>query len=111
MFEPRLRKVALKRALDATLYRGVARGAAAVVVASEREAETVVDAGVAAEKVRVRGNGFPEPFGSAVEPRLALAPRHFTARRRSSSTSGESPREKESSTCSTQRASFATHIS
>ena len=29
----------LKRALDATLYRGVARGAAAVVVASEREAD------------------------------------------------------------------------
>jgi hypothetical protein len=29
MFEPRLRKVFLKRALDATLYRGVARGAAA----------------------------------------------------------------------------------
>ena len=26
MFEPRLRKVVLKRALDATLYRGVARG-------------------------------------------------------------------------------------
>ena len=65
MFEPRLRKVALKRALDATLYRGVARGAAAVVVASQREARTVVEAGVPAEKVRVRGNGFPEPFGSA----------------------------------------------
>ena len=32
MFEPRLRKVFLKRALDATLYRGVARGATAVVV-------------------------------------------------------------------------------
>src|SRR5439155_1738417 len=29
MFEPRLRKVLLKRALDATLYRGVARGATA----------------------------------------------------------------------------------
>ena len=36
MFEPRLRKVLLKRALDGTLYRGVARGAAAVVVASPR---------------------------------------------------------------------------
>jgi glycosyltransferase involved in cell wall biosynthesis len=64
MFEPRLRKVRLKRALDASLYRGVARGAAAVVVASEREAETVVAAGVAPEKVRVRGNGFPEPYGA-----------------------------------------------
>jgi glycosyltransferase involved in cell wall biosynthesis len=64
MFEPRLRKVLLKQALDATLYRGVARGAAAVVVASQREAEGVIASGIATvEKVRVRGNGFPEPFG------------------------------------------------
>jgi glycosyltransferase involved in cell wall biosynthesis len=61
MFEPRLRKVALKRLLDATLYRGVARGASAVVVASEREADGVVACGVPAEKLRVRGNGFPAP--------------------------------------------------
>ena len=61
MFEPRLRKVALKRALDATLYRGVASGAAAVVVSSEREAEHVRAGGVTAERVRVRGNGFPDP--------------------------------------------------
>ena len=61
MFQPRLRKVLLKRALDATLYRGVARGAAAVVVASERERDDVLACGVPAEKVHVRGNGFPEP--------------------------------------------------
>jgi glycosyltransferase involved in cell wall biosynthesis len=61
MFQPRLRKVALKRALDATLYRGVSRGAAAVVVASERERGDVVACGVPEDKVRVRGNGFPEP--------------------------------------------------
>jgi glycosyltransferase involved in cell wall biosynthesis len=61
MFEPRLRKVALKRLLDGTLYRGVARGAAAVVVASERERDSVVAAGVQPEKVHVRGNGFPPP--------------------------------------------------
>jgi glycosyltransferase involved in cell wall biosynthesis len=61
MFQPRLRKVLLKRALDATLYRGVARGAAAVVVASERERDDVVACGVAPERVHVRGNGFPEP--------------------------------------------------
>ncbi|CAN5167124.1 hypothetical protein BH18ACT12_BH18ACT12_18970 [soil metagenome] len=61
MFEPRLRKVALKRTLDATLYRGVARGAAAVAVASERERDAVVECGVRAEKVHVRGNGFPAP--------------------------------------------------
>jgi glycosyltransferase involved in cell wall biosynthesis len=61
MFQPRLRKVALKRALDASLYRGVARGAAAVVAASERERDDVVACGIPAERVRVRGNGFPEP--------------------------------------------------
>jgi glycosyltransferase involved in cell wall biosynthesis len=61
MFEPRLRKVALKRALDATLYRGVARGAQVVVVASERERDAVVACGVEPDRVSVRGNGFPEP--------------------------------------------------
>lgn len=61
MFEPRLRKVALKQVLDATLYRGVAGGASAVVVASQREADAVQACGVPAGKVRVRGNGFPEP--------------------------------------------------
>jgi glycosyltransferase involved in cell wall biosynthesis len=61
MFEPRLRKVLLKRLLDATLYRGVARGAAAVVVASVREREAVIACGIPAAKVHVRGNGFPDP--------------------------------------------------
>lgn len=61
MFEPRLRKVTLKRGLDATLYRGVARGAGAVVVSSEREAGHVRAGGVAADRVHVRGNGFPDP--------------------------------------------------
>jgi glycosyltransferase involved in cell wall biosynthesis len=61
MFEPRLRKVALKRALDATLYRGVAGGAAAVVASSEREAGHVRAGGVRVDRVRVRGNGFPDP--------------------------------------------------
>jgi glycosyltransferase involved in cell wall biosynthesis len=61
MFQPRLRKVALKRLLDSTLYRGVAGGAAAVVVASGRERDDVIAGGVPAEKVVVRGNGFPDP--------------------------------------------------
>ena len=62
MFEPRLRKVFLKRTLDATVYRGVIRGAAVVVVASEREGDAVATwADVDAEKIHVRGNGFPVP--------------------------------------------------
>jgi glycosyltransferase involved in cell wall biosynthesis len=65
MFQPRLRKVLLKRALDATLYRGVARGAAAVVVASERERDDVIAEGIESAKVHVRGNGFPDPEASA----------------------------------------------
>ena len=77
MFEPRLRKVALKRLLDATLYRGVARGAAAVVVASERERDAVVACGVLEDKAHVRGNGFPEPAGAAngdLRSRLDIPP-------------------------------------
>ena len=70
MFQPRLRKVALKRLLDSTLYRGVARGAAAVVVASDRERDDVVACGVPANKVHVRGNGFPEPEQAAVNGNL-----------------------------------------
>jgi glycosyltransferase involved in cell wall biosynthesis len=61
MFQARLRKVALKRALDASLYRGVAGGAAAVVTASSRERGDVVAGGVPPARVQVRGNGFPEP--------------------------------------------------
>jgi glycosyltransferase involved in cell wall biosynthesis len=61
MFRPRLRKVWLKGALDASLYRGVASGAALVVCSSPRERDDVIACGVPAERVRVRGNGFPEP--------------------------------------------------
>jgi glycosyltransferase involved in cell wall biosynthesis len=70
MFEPRLRKVPLKRMLDATLYRGVAGAAAVVVVASQREADAVVAWGVPTEKVRVRGNGFPEPYAAESKSNL-----------------------------------------
>src|ERR671935_2177498 len=67
MFRPRLRKVALKRALDATIYRGVANGAAAVVVASQRERDDVGACGVATERGHVRGHGLPEPRTDAVD--------------------------------------------
>jgi glycosyltransferase involved in cell wall biosynthesis len=61
MFRPRLRKVALKRALDSTIYRGVAGGACAVVVSSDREALDVRAGGVPSTRIHVRGNGFPDP--------------------------------------------------
>src|SRR5438477_403459 len=41
MFAPRVRKLRLKRLLDATLYRGVAAGASAVVAVSDRERDDV----------------------------------------------------------------------
>jgi glycosyltransferase involved in cell wall biosynthesis len=61
MLRPRLRKVGLKRVLDATLYRGIAPGAAIVATVSAAEAADVVAAGVPRERVAVRGNGFPDP--------------------------------------------------
>jgi glycosyltransferase involved in cell wall biosynthesis len=61
MFRPRLRKVGLKRAFDATVARGVATQAAAVVVSSELERDDLLAGGVAPGRVVVRGNGFPEP--------------------------------------------------
>jgi glycosyltransferase involved in cell wall biosynthesis len=68
MFRPRLRKVRLKLAFDATVARGVASGAAVVVVSSARERDDVVACGVPAERVVVRGNGFPEPPPPHREP-------------------------------------------
>jgi glycosyltransferase involved in cell wall biosynthesis len=66
MFKPRLRKVLFKRLFDATVARGVASGAAAIVVSSPLERDDVVASGAPAERVHVRGNGFPEPVD---EPR------------------------------------------
>ena len=73
MFRARLRKVALKRALDSTLYRGVASGAAAVVAASGIERDDVAAAGVVpVERIHVRGNGFPDPYEVPAASRAEL---------------------------------------
>jgi glycosyltransferase involved in cell wall biosynthesis len=73
MFRARLRKVAVKRTLDSTLYRGVASGAAAVVVASGIERDDVAAAGVVPpDRIHVRGNGFPEPFETPAADRGEL---------------------------------------
>ena len=72
MFRPRLRKVALKRALDWSLFGGIAASADAVVVASRTERDDVVRGGVPGERIHVRGNGFPAPFDDAPADRHAL---------------------------------------
>jgi glycosyltransferase involved in cell wall biosynthesis len=63
MLRPRLRKVGLKHAFDATVARGIPQAAAAVVTVSELEAADVLAAGVPRERVVVRGLGFPDPSG------------------------------------------------
>lgn len=73
MFRPRLRKVGVKRVFDATVARGVASNAEAVVVASARERDDVVAGGVSPERVVVRGNGFPEPYGARPDGHAARA--------------------------------------
>jgi glycosyltransferase involved in cell wall biosynthesis len=75
MFRPRLRKVRLKRAFDATIARGVAGGARLVVVSSERERDDVVACGVAPGRVRLRGNAFPSPPPpSSLDPLAGVVP-------------------------------------
>src|SRR5262249_40062441 len=60
MVAPKHRKVALKRGLDATVFRGVVRDATLRVGASRVEAREYRDAGIAEERIAVRPNGFPE---------------------------------------------------
>lgn len=59
MFLPRVRKLRLKRAFDATVARHVGAGAAAIVATSEHERRQQVAAGARPERIHVRGNGFP----------------------------------------------------
>lgn len=61
MLRPRLRKVLLKRFVDASLARGVLERAALVLVVSEGEADDVAARGVPRERIVVRGLGFPDP--------------------------------------------------
>jgi glycosyltransferase involved in cell wall biosynthesis len=61
MFTPRVRKVRFKHLFDASIVRNVVRGAAVVVTTSELEKRQLVAGGVAADRVEVRGNGFPPP--------------------------------------------------
>lgn len=67
MFRPKLRKVLLKRALDASLYRSVPRTAALAIGASERERGELA-AIVPPERIVVRPNGFPDPYDPPARP-------------------------------------------
>jgi glycosyltransferase involved in cell wall biosynthesis len=60
MFRPKLRKVGLKRALDASVYRHVPAGASRLVACSMIERREYIAGGVAPERICVRPNGFPE---------------------------------------------------
>jgi len=60
MFTPKLRKLALKRALDRTLLASLPRGAAAVVAASGIERGEYLAAGLPAGRILIRPNGVPE---------------------------------------------------
>ena len=61
MFLPRVRKLRFKRLFDATAARHVASGAAAIVATSEHERRQLLEASASAERIRIRGNGFPPP--------------------------------------------------
>ena len=75
MFRPRLRKVRLKRAFDATLARGVGSGARLVIVSSPTERDDVVAGGVDPVRVRLRGNAFPEPpAADGTDPLAGVVP-------------------------------------
>jgi glycosyltransferase involved in cell wall biosynthesis len=66
--------VRLKRVLDATLGRGVAAGAALVIVSSPRERDDVVACGVDPARVRLRANAFPEPSPRGPDPLEGVVP-------------------------------------
>jgi glycosyltransferase involved in cell wall biosynthesis len=68
MFSPKLRKIPLKRVLDATVLRAVVRGASVLIAASEREAEEYRAAGADAASIAVRPNGFPSPVDAERRP-------------------------------------------
>jgi D-inositol-3-phosphate glycosyltransferase len=70
MVAPKHRKVLLKRALDATAFRGVMPGATLLVASSEVEAREYRGAGIADERIVVRPHGFPEVAHETLPRRL-----------------------------------------
>jgi glycosyltransferase involved in cell wall biosynthesis len=73
MYQPKLRKVGLKRALDATVVRHVAQGAARLVATSDVERHEYLAGGIDGGRISIRPNGFPDVSDGA--PRGALRQR------------------------------------
>jgi glycosyltransferase involved in cell wall biosynthesis len=70
MFVPRYRNVPLKRAFDRVLGEPVAHGADLVVACSNHEKQQLVEAGLPADRIRIRPNGFPAPQADGAAGRL-----------------------------------------
>jgi glycosyltransferase involved in cell wall biosynthesis len=68
MVRPMLRKVALKRAVDGSVYRPVLDGARLLVAASSRERNDYLDAGVDEQRIALRPIGFPAPGPRPARP-------------------------------------------
>jgi glycosyltransferase involved in cell wall biosynthesis len=68
MVLPKLRKVRLKRFLDASIYRQVLSGAALLVAASPRERDEYLTVGADPLRISVRPNGFPAPLEPVERP-------------------------------------------
>jgi glycosyltransferase involved in cell wall biosynthesis len=78
MYQPKLRKVGLKRALDATVVRHVAQGAARLVATSDVERHEYLAGGIGDGRISIRPNGFPDvsedPPRGELRERLGLDP-------------------------------------
>jgi glycosyltransferase involved in cell wall biosynthesis len=77
MVKRQFRNVPLKRAFDRLIGARVVRGARLVVANSLHERDQLLEAGVGAERIVVRPNGFPPPHGErgdVLRKRLGLDP-------------------------------------
>jgi len=76
MFVPRFRNVPMKEAFDRVIGEPVARAAKLIVACSEHEKRELVAAGLDAERIAVRPNGFPPPqterSGPGLRERLGI---------------------------------------
>ena len=107
MVAPKHRKVALKRGLDATVFRGVVGGARLLVARRTSRRASIGDD----ERIVVRPHGFPEPVEVRACRRAARAARRRARPRPSSSTSDGSRTARGSScSCAARRGLPGVHV-